>query len=157
MVKPSWLVTKFIEWKGFRPSRRYRSELPANRKGRKIYTGRDGNYNAIPDIAWYDEEGRTPDWEKLGPCLALRMDGSRADILADVDDNDFFIMFNSGLEPQPFSVAEAPGGKIWYRAVDTALPSPEDILPPGMETMVSPGNGYTVKARSAVILISKER
>ncbi|MDR1617946.1 MAG: glycogen debranching protein GlgX, partial [Treponema sp.] len=41
----------------------------------EFYTGRDGNYNAIPDIAWYDEMGRTPNWEKLGPCLALRMDG----------------------------------------------------------------------------------
>jgi glycogen operon protein len=85
------------------------------------------------------------------------MDGSRADILADLDDNDFFIMFNAGLDPQIFAVAEAPGRKIWYRAVDTALPSPEDILPPGTEKIVSPGDRYTVKARSAVILISKER
>ena len=85
------------------------------------------------------------------------MDGSKADILADMDDNDFFIMFNSGLEPRLFAVAEAPGEKIWYRALDTALPSPDDILHPGTEQIVSPKDRYTVKARSAVILISKER
>ncbi|MDR2160192.1 MAG: glycogen debranching protein GlgX [Treponema sp.] len=123
----------------------------------EFYTGHDGSYNAIPDIAWYDERGRTPNWDKLGPYLALRVDGSRADILADVDDNDFFIMFNAGLDPRLFAVAEAPGGKAWYRAVDTALPSPEDILPPGTEQIVSPGDRYTVKARSTVVFISKER
>ncbi|MDR1898755.1 MAG: glycogen debranching protein GlgX [Treponema sp.] len=123
----------------------------------EFYTGRDGSYNAIPDITWYDENGRTPNWDKLGQCLALRMDGSKADTLADLDDNDFFIMFNSGLEPQPFRVAEAPERKVWYRAVDTALPSPDDILLPGTEKAISPRDRYTARARSTVLLISKER
>jgi len=60
----------------------------------EFFTGRDGKYNAIPDISWFDENGDTPDWDEIGQCLAFRMDGSHADILADRDDNDFFIMFN---------------------------------------------------------------
>jgi glycogen operon protein len=122
----------------------------------EFYTGRDGNYNAIPDIAWFDEDGETPLWDKLGPCLALRMDGSKADTLDDKDDNDFYIMFNTGLDPVVFRVAKAPAGKTWVRAVDTSFNSPEDILLPGFERPLSAQNRYPVKARSLVILISKD-
>jgi glycogen operon protein len=121
----------------------------------EFYTGRDGNYNAIPDISWFDEKGETPDWEKIGPCMALRMDGSKADILADRDDNDFFIMFNAGDQQIPFKVCEAPEGKIWVRAADTAFPSPDDICTPGNEKPLSSPAVYFVKERSMVILISR--
>jgi glycogen operon protein len=121
----------------------------------EFYTGRDGNYNAIPDISWYDENGDSPVWDKLGHCLALRMDGSKADILADQDDNDFFIMFNSGLDPVAFRLAKAPAKKAWVRAVDTSINSPEDVLPPGQEKPLAVQTRYKVSARSLVILISK--
>jgi glycogen operon protein len=122
----------------------------------EFYTGRDGSYNAIPDIMWFDEEGKTPVWDKLGPCLALRMDGSKAEILNDKDDNDFFIMFNSGLDPAVFRLVNAPEKKIWVRAVDTSLNSPEDIRLPGHEKPLAAQNRYEVKARSVVILISRD-
>ncbi|MDR2069706.1 MAG: glycogen debranching protein GlgX [Spirochaetaceae bacterium] len=121
----------------------------------EFYTGRDGNYNAIPDISWFDEKGNSPDWEKMNACLALRMDGSRADILADQDDNDFFIMFNGGKEQVPFALCEALEGKTWVRAADTSLASPEDISPPGKETPLARPDVYLVKGQSMVILISK--
>jgi glycogen operon protein len=121
----------------------------------EFYTGRDGNYNAIPDISWFDELGNSPDWDKMETCLALRMDGSRADILADQDDNDFFIMFNGGEKRIPFVVCEALEGKTWVRAVDTSLPSPEDITLPGEERPLSSPDTYLVQGHSMVILISK--
>jgi glycogen operon protein len=121
----------------------------------EFYTGRDGNYNAIPDISWFNEKGETPDWEKLGYCLALRMDGSRADILADRDDNDFFIMFNAASRPVSFKVLPPLDGKTWVRVVDTALTSPEDILLPGSEKSCASAESYPAGERSMVILISK--
>jgi glycogen operon protein len=121
----------------------------------EFYTGRDGNYNAIPDISWFTEKGVTPDWDKIGYCLALRIDGGKADILADQDDNDFFIMFNAGLDPVIFNLAEAPGKKNWCRVVDTSLRPPDDILVPGSEKLLSSQYKYTVKARSMVILLSR--
>ncbi|MDR0589509.1 MAG: glycogen debranching protein GlgX [Spirochaetaceae bacterium] len=121
----------------------------------EFYTGRDGNYNAIPDISWFDEKGNSPDWDKMDTCLALRMDGSRADILADQDDNDFFIMFNGGNKQIPFAVCDALEGKTWVRAVDTSLPSPDDITLPGKEKPLSRPDIYPVQGHSMVILISK--
>jgi glycogen operon protein len=121
----------------------------------EFYTGREGNYNAIPDISWFNEKGGTPDWEKVGHCLALRMDGSKADILADQDDNDFFIMFNGGVKPVNFKVCGSLEGKQWFRAVDTGLPSPEDILAPGNEKPLDSSGSYRLRERSTAILISK--
>jgi glycogen operon protein len=127
----------------------------------EFYTGRDGNYNAIPDISWFDERGKTPEWDKMDTCLALRIDGSKAEILNDRDDNDFFIMFNSGAKSVEFRVCEDLEQKIWVRAVDTALASPEDILPPGGEQPLNPPKKpalpvtYTVKGRSMAILLSR--
>ncbi|GHT84505.1 glycogen operon protein GlgX homolog [Spirochaetia bacterium] len=121
----------------------------------EFYTGRDGFYNGIPDILWFDKNGETPDWEKTDTCLALRMDGSRADILADRDDNDFFIMFNSGAKQLTCRVCEPLPGKQWYLAVDTSLPSPEDILLPGQERALPDQDEYFMQGRSMVILLSK--
>ncbi|GHU56070.1 hypothetical protein FACS189442_4310 [Spirochaetia bacterium] len=121
----------------------------------EFYTGRDGNYNAIPDICWFDEEGETPDWEKIGSCLALRMDGSKAEVLADKDDNDFFIMFNGGKKDVDFIISEPINGKSWIRVVDTGLPSPDDIIaPPDAGKPLDPTETYTVKGRSMAVLIS---
>jgi glycogen operon protein len=121
----------------------------------EFYTGRGGNYNAIPDISWFDESGDTPNWDNIGPCLALRMDGSQADILTDRDDNDFFIMFNGSSNDIDFSICDPMAGKKWVRAVDTGLVSPNDILEPGNEEALANPEVYRVKERSVVILISR--
>jgi len=121
----------------------------------EFFTGRGGNYNATPDISWYDESGGSPDWDDVGYFLALRLLGSRAETLADRDDNDFYIMLNADTDTQAFILAEPPAKKEWFRAVDTGLSSPNDILPPGQEKILPLQHIYPVKARSIVILISK--
>jgi glycogen operon protein len=118
----------------------------------EFYTGKDGNYNSIPDISWFDETGKAPDWGKLDQCLALRMDGSKAETEADRDDNDFFIMFNASGGNRLFTIAAPAAGKEWLRAVDTGLPSPEDIVPEGKP--LEKRDRYLVKARSMVLFLS---
>ena len=121
----------------------------------EFYTGRDGNYNAIPDISWFDQHGDNVNWDEIGPCLALRMDGSKADVLADKDDNDFFIMFNGSSNDEDFKICDPLDGKKWLRVIDTGLPSPDDILMPGKEELPKNKNVYRVKERSMVVLISR--
>ena len=121
----------------------------------EFYTGREGSYNAIPDIHWFDEKGVNPDWDKIGSCLALQINGRRADTLRDKDNNDFFIMFNTGVDPAVFTVPAAADRKHWFQAVDTIQNFPGDILPAGSEKPLAIPGRYTVMARSTVILISK--
>jgi glycogen operon protein len=120
----------------------------------EFYSG-GASYKSIPDISWYDENGETPDWDLIETCLAMRVDGSKAETLADTDDNDFFIMFNSGEKPMDFEICEPLEGKSWVLAADTSLPSPGDILPPGSEQSLFFPNQYPVAGRSMVILISR--
>jgi len=122
----------------------------------EFYTGRGGAYKAIPDISWFDEKAQVPNWEEIGYFLALRLLGSKADTLADKDDYDFYLMFNSSIEIQNFILAEPPHKKQWYRVVDTGVPSPNEFLSPGNEEKLLSQRNYSVKARSLVILISKE-
>jgi len=123
----------------------------------EFYTGREGSYNAIPDISWYDDRGESPDWDNIGYFLALRVDGSRAETLADRDDNDFYIIFNASLDVQPFVLASPPAKKEWFRFLDTGLQPPNDILAAGNDKVLPSQHTYPVKARSMVILISKEK
>jgi glycogen operon protein len=120
----------------------------------EFFTGHDGNYNAIPDISWFDHEGNNPDWDKIDMMIALRLDGSKADILADRDDNDFFIMFNSSAKMVSFVLQPSADKKKWFRVIDTGLDSPNDILPYGSTVLLDPQDTYLVKARSIVVLIS---
>jgi len=122
----------------------------------EFFTGRGGFYKAIPDISWFDEYGHSINWEVAGHYLALRLLGSKADTLADRDDSDFYIMFNPDVDLKNFTLAEPPPKKKWLRAVDTGISSPNDILQPGKEESLVSQRAYPVKARSIVILISKE-
>jgi glycogen operon protein len=121
----------------------------------EFYTGHDGSYNAIPDINWYDEKGGNPDWDHLGYPLALLINGRHADVTRDRDSNDFYLMFNASLDPVVFSIPAANDRRQWFRAVDTTMISPNDILPEGSEEPLALSTKYKVKSRSVVILISK--
>jgi glycogen operon protein len=123
----------------------------------EFYTARAGTYNAIPDISWFNEKGSSPDWDDVDYYLALRVDGSKAETLADRDDNDFYIMFNASHDAQPFILAQPSEKKEWLRVVDTGLKSPNDILSPGNEKILPSQHTYPVKARSIAILISKDK
>jgi glycogen operon protein len=119
----------------------------------EFFTG--GKYNFPPDITWYDENGETPKWDEMESCLAFRLDGSRAEIFADRDDSDFFVIFNSGSEQIPVTVCDPPAQKEWFRAIDTALPTPDDILLPGTEKPLPASGIYLMKPRSFTVLISR--
>ena len=93
---------------------------------------------------------------RIERMIAWRLDGSHADILADRDDNDFYVICNAWPEARRFTIHPAPYGKLWARAIDTALPSPLDIASPGTEEIVSPQGSLLLAARSLVLLMSKD-
>ena len=121
----------------------------------EFFTGKDGDYNALPDITWFDEKGGSPDWAHSDKRLAYRLDGSKADTFADRDDNDFYVLFNADSEQCPFALAAPLEGTRWFRAIDTALPSPYDIVVPGTELLLTVQKEYLVRGRSVVVLASK--
>jgi glycogen operon protein len=67
-----------------------------------------------------------------------------------VGDDDLCVMNNAHWEDCAFTVPEGAVSK-WLRVVDTARPSPDDIVAPGAEPLLASA-GYTVRARSIVVL-----
>jgi glycogen operon protein len=133
---------------------KFRKRHPAFHRP-EFYLGKDSNFNAIPDITWYDINGGIPNWDKMKSCLAYRLDGTEAEIFADKDDNDFYIMFNGSFEDQTFTICNPPRETHWFRAIDTALKSGDDIPLYGEEPLIENQKYYPVQAKSVVVLISK--
>jgi len=120
----------------------------------EFYLGKDSTFNAIPDITWYNIDGKTPDWDNMNHCLAYRLDGTEAEVHADKDDNDFYIMFNGNINDQVFRICPPPNGTSWFRAIDTSLPMEKDIPLYGNEVLLDNQREYKVEARSVVVLLS---
>jgi glycogen operon protein len=121
----------------------------------EFYTGTGGRYDAMPDVSWLDAAGLEIDWEAAGSAFAMRLDGAKADTLADRDDSDFYIMFNANPIDTRFVVPRPTGAKKWRRVIDTAFPSPYDILAPDDEKQPPEVNSaYKVKSGSMVVLLA---
>ncbi|MFW5844048.1 MAG: glycogen debranching enzyme, partial [Spirochaetota bacterium] len=95
------------------------------------------------------------DWGSSRNCLALQIDGSKAEIRADVDDNDFFVMFNGTGVDRSFVVPPAPNGNHWYRVIDTAKGPGEELLDAGEEEPIGKDGRYPVRRYSMVVLLSR--
>ena len=121
----------------------------------EFFQGKDKSENGMLDVNWFDEDGLTPDWEKQNHFLAIRLDGSKLEILADTDDNDFYIMFNSSSRDKTVKLPHAPAGKKWYRCIDTSIDAPNDFLESGCEELLPVQTRYVLPARSSAVLLSR--
>jgi isoamylase len=121
----------------------------------EFYNGKNSPHTTIPDITWLTDQAEPADWAPEHRTLALLIDGNKSEIDADRDDNDILIMFNASTEEILFTLAPIPEGKEgWYRAIDTGLPTPRDIVLPGQEERVNRETCH-VEARSTVVLLSR--
>ncbi len=128
-----------------------RKKHPSLRRSH-FFSGADHDRDGIPDIRWYTGAGRQPDWSTAGSSLACLISGRKEETGAQQDDSDFYLIFNAAPAPLTFSLPRPTSGKSWWRSVDTAQPSPQDILPAGKETRA--GKKYPAQSRSVVVLIS---
>jgi glycogen operon protein len=93
-------------------------------------------------------------WYGVGPSVDMGDDShSLAYFLrrASQGDRDLYVMINAYHEPLTFTVQEDPTGG-WERVIDTALPSPDDIVHPASVPLMS-SLEYRVEARSVVVLV----
>ncbi len=134
---------------------KFRKRHPAFHRP-EFYLGKDSNFNAIPDITWYKKDGEIANWDDMNHCLAYRLDGTEAEVEADKDDNDFYLMFNGSTEDYAFKICPPPLDTHWFRAIDTFLPFGEDIPLFGDEELLEKQDKYLVHAKSVVVLISRK-
>jgi isoamylase len=132
----------------------FRRSHPAFQRA-TFYSGRDIDRNSLPDISWFDCEGKPYNWAGSQNILAFRIDGSKVEIESEKDDNDFYIIFNAVNKNRKVLIHPAPEEKQWYLAIDTSSQTPDDYLPPGREKVLEDQSQVLVNARSSIVLISK--
>ncbi len=95
------------------------------------------------DISWYGVS-HPVDMSHNSQSLAYCLHG------ASNGDSDLYVMINASTQELRFGIHEGGAGQ-WQRAIDTALPSPNDIADPESEQTV-PSNSYLVQPHSVVVL-----
>lgn len=98
-------------------------------------------------VRWHGVAVDEPDWAPNSRTLALSIRGAQTRSL-------MYMAFNAYHEPLTFNLPEVPN-RYWSRVVDTALPSPHDVVAPGNAEALSE-NSYELQPYSAVVMVAKE-
>jgi len=124
----------------------FRAQHPALR--REAYPTGATNARGLADLAWHGAELLAPGWKDPNSrVLACTLGASD-------NGEDLHIILNMDPGAVPFQLPPVPGRR-WYRAVDTALTSPDDCMAPGSEVLVET-DGYFATSHSVVVPVSKE-
>jgi glycogen operon protein len=124
----------------------FRARHPTLR--REDYFAEATNARGLPDIAWHGAILLEPGW-----------DDPRSGVLSFTlgdpgDGEDIHVILNMESGAVPFQLPPVPGRR-WYRAVDTALASPDDIADAGGEVLITTEE-YLATSHSVVVLVSKD-
>ena len=110
-------------------------------------TGKPSDSQTLPDVSWHGWRLNEPPWDDPEARLLAYM-------LAGVSEGEahLHIVLNMQDEPVRVSLPEVPG-RSWFRAVDTALASPEDMLDENEQPRLA--SHYLAPARSVAVLESR--
>jgi len=114
---------------------------------RRTFFGSETDHSAIPEVSWHGCQLNAPGWnDPQCRVLAVTLNGGSLK-------QDIHIIFNMEDADLIFELPSI-AGCCWGKALDTGLPSPEDITEVGQEIPVASAT-LNVKARSIVVLVNK--
>src|SRR5262249_12874623 len=94
--------------------------------------------------AWHGVKLHRPDWGDYSHSVALGGEVREEGL-------HYHLILNAYWEPLDFELPATPGDDAWRRWIDTALESPEDIVPWKLAPPVA-GGVYRAEGRSVVML-----
>ena len=112
----------------------------------------------LADIHWHGVEPFQPDFSYYSHSLAFTLDGRFTGREHDPDyriDSDFYVALNAWREPLRFRIPPSPTRRSWRRVIDTARPSPDDLLAEGEGPTIAAGDVYEVALFGALVLVSE--
>jgi glycogen operon protein len=119
---------------------------------RAFFRGSGHGGEMSPDVIWHGVEPLQPDFSAHSRTLAYCLDGR---FTGREIDQDFYVAINAWQDPIDFRIPAAPTGRPWFRAIDTYLDSPKDIVKDDRGASVLAGSRYAVGDRSMLVLISQ--
>jgi glycogen operon protein len=108
----------------------------------------------VPDISWHGTRAWQPDWSPGSRVLAFLLGGHHAKSGTVVDD-DVYVAMNTYWDALEFELPPPAAGRKWRLAVNTSLPSPQDISAHGKEPELKDQARYLVGGRSVVVLVGR--
>jgi glycogen operon protein len=104
------------------------------------------NERGLLDVAWHGTQLNKPGWnDPSARCLAYTLGGFEGE-------PDLHVVLNMYWNALDFELPTVRGRR-WYRFVDTARPSPEDILETVGRVPID-GDHVRVEGRSVLVLLS---
>jgi len=107
-----------------------------------------------PDISFHGVEAWQPDWSAGSRVLAYMLCGQHAKNGTARDDS-IYVAMNTYWDALPLSLPDPCGGRRWHVAVNTAMPTPQDIFAPGEETQLDDQTRCLIGGRSVIVLVGK--
>ncbi|MDD5275277.1 MAG: glycogen debranching protein GlgX [Methylovulum sp.] len=114
---------------------------------RRFLTGKPADGKTIPDITWHGFEINKPLWDEPdAQLLAFTLAG------IDKHEPDLHIVLNMSGQDTLVELPVIPGTQ-WAQAIDTSMPSPQDIVAPQDQKPVNT-QYYSVKAHTVTVFES---
>ena len=120
------LVEKYVEMMRFvQALTAFRRRQPNVRRG-SFLTGKAPKPGMLPDVSWYEPNGKPIDWNATGPSLTSVFGTTGID---DPAARPVMMMMHASNDPYAFVVPTAAAAIPWRLFVDTAAEPPNDIYP----------------------------
>jgi len=101
-------------------------------------------------ISWHGVQRNKPDWGTESRTVAMQL----TQLVDEEARDDLYFIANAYSGDLTFELPQI-GEREWFRLVDTALPSPEDIADEHLEFPLLSQESYVVKAHSVAIFVAK--
>jgi isoamylase len=93
-------------------------------RGDRFFQHRDYVGSGKPDISFHGTRAWQPDFGGVSTVFAFMLCGKHAS----PKDNDIYVAINMYWDGLPFELPHASDGGKWSVAINTSMPSPEDIF-----------------------------
>lgn len=107
-----------------------------------FYTGQPSRKDGEPDVRWFRPDGEEQDWDASEPALGLWINGTEN------EGTPLYLMFNPTHEDIVFALPEGN----WWKRINTAAPSPDDLYSADDAPRVDGTGKVSVAARSMLVL-----
>jgi glycogen operon protein len=131
----------------------FRHEHPVLRSANHM---RHADYvgSGFPDMSFHGLHPWQPDWSPESRTLAFMYCGKHAKGGTEQDDH-IFVALNAYWESQWFHPPQLKDGLKWHVAINTGMPSPDDIHARGSEPELMYQDSFLISDRSVIVLVGR--
>lgn len=129
--------------------------LIALRKAHHVFRREHFFSTQIPQIDWFDFNGKSLEWNKIKRFLGFMLYGDRCVDDDGNNDNDFYVAGNTDIYDITITLPTLPGGKFWHIVCDTSIEGEKCAFDAGSEELLREQRRYILPAGCFVILMSK--